>query len=49
MYIIHDSEIMEGCIVGAGSVVKGVFEKNKILAGNPAAVVKSNVSWDKHG
>ena len=49
VYIIHDSEIMEGCIVGAGSVVKGVFEKNKILAGNPAVVVRNDVFWDKHG
>ena len=44
--ILKGSEIAEGCIVGAGSLVTGKHAKpHCILAGNPAREIKENVSW----
>lgn len=38
--------IPDGCIVGMGSIVTKKFtEKNAVIAGNPAKVVKQNVHW----
>ena len=38
--------IPDGAIVGAYSVVAGRFdEKNSVIAGNPARVVKRNIEW----
>lgn len=40
--ILDGAVIEDGCIVGAGAVVgKGVYEKNSILAGVPAKVIKN--------
>ena len=40
--------ICEDSIVGTGSVVtKTIEEKNVLMAGNPAKIVKHNVSWCK--
>lgn len=42
-----NTEIADGCIVGWGSVVTHSFiEKNCIIAGVPAKVVKRNRSWN---
>ena len=41
--ILAGSSIGNGSIVGANSVVKGVFPDNCIIAGNPAKVIKK---WD---
>ena len=30
----------DGCVVGAGAVVCGIFEENCVIAGNPAKVIK---------
>lgn len=43
--ILKGSEIDDNCIVAAGSVVKGKFPKNVMIAGNPARIVKQNVNW----
>jgi acetyltransferase-like isoleucine patch superfamily enzyme len=38
--------IPNGCVIAANSVVKSSFdEKNVLLAGNPAKIVKRNISW----
>jgi acetyltransferase-like isoleucine patch superfamily enzyme len=38
--------IPDGCVVAANSIVKGVFlEKNVLIAGHPAKVIKNEVVW----
>ncbi|WP_288957494.1 polysaccharide pyruvyl transferase family protein [uncultured Desulfovibrio sp.] len=48
-FIMHGSNIGSGSIVGARSVVKGVFPNNCSIAGNPAARVKEDVAWSRDG
>ena len=47
--ILKNSKISADSVVGAGSVVAGtVFnEKNVLIDGNPARIVKHNIHWDK--
>ena len=46
--VCKNTEIADECIVGSQSVVAGKFTKpNCVLAGNPARVVKENVTWDR--
>lgn len=41
-----NTKLGDGCIVGWGSIVTKQFpENNCIIAGNPARIVKRNVSW----
>lgn len=41
--ILPEVNIADGCIIGAGSVVTKCFmQKNSIIAGNPAKVIKKN-------
>ncbi len=37
--ILSNTSIGDNCIVGAGSVVRGHFPENSIIAGNPAQVI----------
>jgi len=37
--ILSNTTIGDNCIVGAGSVVRGHFPENSIIAGNPAQVI----------
>ena len=37
--------IGDNCIIGAGSVVKGVIPDNSIVIGNPAKIYKSTSEW----
>ena len=47
VYICKNSSIADNCIVGWRSVVTGRHsEKNSILAGSPAKVVKQGINWD---
>jgi acetyltransferase-like isoleucine patch superfamily enzyme len=42
------AQIFENCVVGVGSVVTRSFnEANCIIAGNPAKIVKREISWDR--
>jgi acetyltransferase-like isoleucine patch superfamily enzyme len=45
--MLKGSKIGDGSVVGAGSVVTREIPKNCIAAGNPAKVIKQNVSWDR--
>ncbi|EOS25693.1 hypothetical protein C806_01820 [Lachnospiraceae bacterium 3-1] len=39
--ILMGASIGDNCIVGAGSVVSGVFPDNVVIAGNPARIVRT--------
>lgn len=44
--IMKNTKIPNGCIVAQGSIVTKKFEtENCIIAGNPARIVKENISW----
>jgi len=46
--ILKNSNIPDGCIVAQGAVVSKQFdEKNAVIAGNSARVVKSNIKWSE--
>lgn len=46
-FIYKGTTIPDGCVVASNSVVRGVFtEKNTLIAGNPAKVIKHNISWE---
>jgi len=45
--IYKGSFIPEGCVVAADSVIKGRFpEKNCLIGGHPAKILKQNVKWN---
>lgn len=43
--ILYGTEIGDGSIIGAGSLVKGKIPNNCIAAGVPARVVRRNIAW----
>lgn len=46
--ILKNSRIPNNCIVGKSAVVCRKFHKeNTAIAGNPARIIKENVSWDR--
>lgn len=46
--IMKNTVVPDGCIVAQrGIVTKEFIEKNSILAGNPAKIVKRNIRWDR--
>ncbi len=44
-FIMHGTNIGNGSIVGAKSVVKGQFPNNCSIVGNPAKMVKKDCAW----
>lgn len=45
--ILKNSFIADDCIVGYGAIVAGKFlDEHCAIAGNPARVVKKNITWD---
>jgi len=44
--ILKGTFLDQDSIVATGAVVKGTFPKNVIVAGNPAKVIKTSVTWD---
>ena len=45
--LLGGAGIGDGCIVGFGSVVKGKFPNNCIIAGNPGKIVKRHIAWER--
>ncbi|MBA3704397.1 MAG: acyltransferase [Bacteroidetes bacterium] len=44
--ILKGTEIGDNSIIAAGSLVKGKYPKNTMIAGNPAKVIKQNINWE---
>lgn len=39
--------IPDGCVIAAGSMVRGIFtDANTLIGGNPAKVIKQKITWD---
>ena len=48
--VLKNTTIADDCIVGWGSVISGKFTtKHVAIVGNPAKIVKTNVTWDSNG
>lgn len=43
--ILKNTIIGNNCVVAAGSIVRGNFPDNTLIAGNPAKIVKQNIYW----
>lgn len=43
--ILKNTSIGNNCVIAAGSLVKGFFPDNSLIAGNPAKIVKQNIDW----
>ncbi len=45
--ILDGSRIGDGCVVGFGSIVKGKFPNNCVIAGVPARIMRRNIAWER--
>lgn len=43
--LLPGTEIGKNCVIGAGSVVKGLIEDNCIVIGNPARIIGNTQEW----
>lgn len=46
-FIMHGTNIGSGSIIGAKSVVKGIYPNNCSVAGNPSKLIKKDVAWSR--
>ena len=45
--ILKGTFIKKGCVIGANSLVTSkVYEENSLIVGNPAKIIKNNISWN---
>lgn len=46
--ILPGAEIQDGCVIGAKTLVLGrKYEPSNLLVGNPARVIRENVTWNR--
>ena len=46
-FILKGSKISDGCIIGANTTISKEFtQKDAIIAGNPAKILKENIQWN---
>lgn len=46
--ILKGTQIAEGCVVGAGSLLSGNYNiPNAVIVGNPGRVIKQNIVWNE--
>lgn len=45
--LLNFSKVGSGCIIGARSLVKGVYPNNCVIAGSIARIVKKNTAWSR--
>jgi acetyltransferase-like isoleucine patch superfamily enzyme len=45
--ILKNSRIGKGSVVAANSLVRGEFPAHSLIGGNPAKVIKENISWKR--
>lgn len=45
--ILGGANIGDGSVVGYGSIVKGAFPNNCVIAGSPARIIKKNIAWER--
>ncbi len=46
--VLYNTNIGDGSIVGAKSLVKGIFPNNCVIGGNPAKILKKDVAWSRN-
>lgn len=45
--VLKGAVIPDGCVIASGSVVSSKFDvKNALIAGNPARVIRENITWE---
>lgn len=45
--ILKGTKIGQGSIVGAGSICSKEYIKNSLIVGNPAKIIKNNITWNR--
>lgn len=40
--ILKGTVLKDGCVVGAGAIVSGIFEEDSVIVGNPGKVIRMN-------
>lgn len=48
-FIMSGTNIGDGSIVGACSLVKGIFPNNCSVGGNPAKQIRTDIAWSRNG
>lgn len=48
-FVLHGTNVGDGSIIGAKSVVKGSFPNNCVITGNSATMVKTDTAWSRDG
>lgn len=46
--VLYNTEVGNGSVIGAGSLVKGRFPNNCTIAGVPARIVKRDIAWSRN-